>query len=134
MRKGQPAPPTVLIVDEDLGFLFWLEDLFHQAGYRAVPALNCRQALALTRKLQLHVDVVAVYEGLPGVSEMIGTLNGAHRPLKIVAIRNPGTVGSADFPAHASLDRPSGWEPISRPDWLKKILSVLQQAESKAAG
>jgi DNA-binding response OmpR family regulator len=121
-----------LIVDEDLGFVGWLGELFSEAGYRALPALNCRQAISLIKKFKLDVDVLAVNEGLPGISGMIGMLRRPHRPLKIVVIRNP----SADhhvFLAHATLERPSGWDPISRPFWLKKVLSVLKQAEARAA-
>jgi hypothetical protein len=121
-----------LIVDEDLGFVSWLGELFCEAGYRALPALNCRQAVSLIKKLDLDVDVLAVDEGLPGVCEMIGMLRRPRRLLKIVVIRNPA-VEEHDIPAHATLDRPSGWEPISRPVWLKKVLSVLKQAEAKAA-
>jgi hypothetical protein len=128
-----PALPSVLIVDEDLGFVGWLGELFSEAGYRALPALNCSQAVSLIEKFKLDVDVIAVNEGLAGVAGMIGLLRRDHRPLKIVVIRNPAGEGLAEIPAHATLDRPSGWEPISRPDWLKKVLSVLEQAEAKAA-
>jgi len=127
------TPPSVLIVDEDLGFLGWLGDLFSEAGYRALPALSCRQALALIRQYDLDVDVLAVDEGLPGVSGMIGLLQRARRPLKIVAIRSRTSDYVADIPAHATIERPSGWEPISRPLWLKKVLAVLKQAEARAA-
>lgn len=126
------ALPAVLIVDEDLGFLGWLGELFSEAGYRALPALNCREALSLIKRFKLDVDVVAVNEELPGVTGMIGVLKRAHRPLKIVAIRNQAEERPAGIPAHATIERPSGWEPISRSVWLKKILSVLKQAEAKA--
>lgn len=132
MRK-LPGPPSVLIVDEDLGFLGWLGELFSQAGYRALPALNCRQAVSLIKKFKVDIDVLAVDEGLPGVTGMIGTLRRTRRPLKIVAIRNPARDGDAAIRAHATLDRPTGWEPISRTDWLKKVTSVLKQAETRAA-
>ena len=125
-------PPSVLIVDEDLGFLGWLGDLFNEAGYRAVPALNCEQAVSLINRFKLDVDVVAVNDELPGVMGMIGMLKRAHRPLKIVAIRTAGADVSMAITAHATIERPSGWEPISRSDWLQKILNVLKQAEAKA--
>ena len=130
---SRPAPlPSVLIVDEDLGFLGWLGDLFSEAGYRALPALNCRQALSLIKRFKLDVDVVAVNDELPGVTGMIGMLKRAHRPLKIVAIRNHAGERPGAIPVHATIERPSGWEPISRSVWLQKILSVLKQAEAKA--
>ena len=124
----------MLIVDGDLGFAGWLGELFSAAGYRALPALNCRQAASMIKKFSLDVDVIAIDAGLPGASGIIESLQRAHHPLKIVAIRNPGEELPADIPRHATLDRPSGWEPISRPGWMKKILRVLKQAEAKAAG
>jgi len=124
--------PSVLIVDEDLGFLGWLGDLFNEIGYRALPALDCEQAVSLINRFKLDVDVVAVNDELPGVMGMLGMLKRAHRPLKIVAIRTANADVSMLIPAHATIERPSGWEPISRSDWLQKILSVLKQAEAKA--
>lgn len=132
MRK-QPGPPSVLIVDEDLGFVGWLGELFSEAGYRALPALSCRQAISLIKRFKLDVDVLAVNEGLPGVSGMIGMLRRPQRALKIVAIRDHPGDETGFIPNHAILERPSGWEPISRPVWLKKVLTVLKQAEAKAA-
>jgi hypothetical protein len=105
--KKSPALPAVLIVDEDLGFLGWLGELLTEAGYRTLPALNCRQAVSLIKKFKLTVDVIAVNEGLPGVSGMLSTLQRTHPPLKIVAIRNPAANHSKGIPAHATLERPS---------------------------
>jgi hypothetical protein len=133
VRKHQ-APPAVLIVDEDLGFVGWLGELFSEAGYQALPALNCRAAVSLIKQFKLDVDVIAIDARLPGARGIIELLKHAHRPLKIVAILDPGGEWPADIPRHATLDRPSGWEPVSRPDWMKKILRVLKQAEAKAAG
>jgi hypothetical protein len=113
-----------LIVDADLGFVGWLGELFSEAGYRALPALNCRQAVSLIRKFKLDLDVLAVNEGLPGVLGMIEKLRRAHRSLRIVIIREPAVDG-VPIRAHATLDRPSAWEPISRKVWLKKVLCVL---------
>jgi len=128
------GPPSVLIVDEDLGFVGWLGELFSQAGYRALPALSCRQAISLIKRFKLDVDVLAVNQDLPGVPGMIGMLRRPQRPLKIVVIRDHRGDGIVSIPAHATLERPSAWEPISRPVWLKKVQGALKQAEAKAAG
>jgi hypothetical protein len=120
-----------LIVDEDLGFVGWLGELCSEVGYLALPALNCRQAMSLVKKFRLDVNVLVVNEGLPGVPEMIESLQRGHTPIKIVVIRNPNADGQA-MHGHASLDRPSAWEPISRPEWLKKVRGLLKQAAAKA--
>jgi hypothetical protein len=127
-----PGPPAVLIVDEDLGFVGWLGEIFSQAGYRALPALSCHQAVSLIKRLNIDIDVIAVSERLRGLSAMIGTLTLPHRPLKIVLIRDRPMRAPEPIFAHASLERPSGWEPISRSDWIQKILHVLKQVEAKA--
>lgn len=128
-----PGPPTVLIVDEDVGFISWLGEIFSEAGYRALPALSCHQAVSLIKKLKLDVDVIAVNQRLRGISWAIGTLSSAKRPLKIVLIRNPAVDAIEVIPSHAILERPSGWDPISRADWLRKIRRVLKQVEARAA-
>ena len=46
--------PTVLIVDKDLGFLWWLGEIFSEAGYDVAPALDCKQAFSLTTELNLN--------------------------------------------------------------------------------
>ena len=54
-----PRKPTALIVDDDLGLIFWFGELFAKAGWNIVPALNCRQAVALTVMWDSHIDVIA---------------------------------------------------------------------------
>ena len=70
--------PTVLIVDEDLGFIFWLRDIVTEAGCLCIPALNSLQAISFVRELKVEIDLLIVKPSLAGVSEMIQTLNNAH--------------------------------------------------------
>ena len=132
--RGSPDASSVLIVDKDLGFLSWLGDLFMEAGYRALPALTCTHAISLVKKFKLDIDVLVVDEELPGISGLIGVLRSPQRPLKIVVIRDSGATATKDIPSHATLDRPLAWEPISRADWLNRVLTVLKRAEKKAVG
>jgi hypothetical protein len=39
--KDSPPQQTVLIVDPDLGLLFWLGEISTKAGCRTIPALDC---------------------------------------------------------------------------------------------
>jgi hypothetical protein len=65
--------PTALIVDDDLGFVWWLGERFHEAGYQPAPALNPRQAGFLVKELNLKITVVVVNPGLPGARKLIKT-------------------------------------------------------------
>lgn len=111
----------VLILDTDLGFVFWLGEIFSEAGCRTVPTLNSKQALSIIRELKLQVDVVVVDPGLAGVFELIQTLSNS-RPLKIVAIRGDDDAGCD---ANATLERPSASSRISREQWLGRVQGLL---------
>jgi DNA-binding response OmpR family regulator len=126
--------PTVLIVDDDLGFVCWLGERFHEAGYRSLPALNARQAGSLAKELNIKINVLVVNPGLRGVRRLIKTLNHADSPpVKVILIRDPASSTAIVIRAHAILERPSGWEVVSRHEWLRKLRRILKEVEDTAA-
>jgi two-component SAPR family response regulator len=124
----RPAP-TVWIVDNDLGFVCWLGELITEAGYLALPALRCREAALLMKKLGLPADVLFVNPHLKGVPRLLQTVRRANRQVKIVAIQSPSIVPPVAVNADATLQRPS--EPISRLDWLRKVNTLLKNMEAR---
>jgi DNA-binding NtrC family response regulator len=128
-----PAATTVWIVDDDLGFVWWLGEIFTEAGCRTLPALSCEQALALIKSLDVGIDLLVVNPQLPGITKMLKILSRAHPNLKIVAIGNASAALPAAFRPQASLERPSASESISRPEWLKKVRKLLKEVASAAA-
>lgn len=127
-----PAPTTVWIVDDDLGFVWWLGEVFTEAGCRALPALSCEQAFSLLKTLNVGVDLLVVNPRLPGVGGMLQVLSRMNRNLKIVTIgKAPRGVTAAIHP-QATLERPSGSDSISRSDWLKKVRKVLKEVAAAA--
>lgn len=123
-----PGSPTALIVDDDVGFILWLGEMFTASGYQAYPALQCREALTLTRKLALRVDVLVVNPDLPGATRAMRSLTSAQPALRVVLIRDPAKSGPLPHSIHPALERPSAWEPISRPQWIMKIRKALMSA------
>jgi hypothetical protein len=122
---------TLLVVDNDVGFVWWLGEIFTEAGYRAVPALNCSQALSVVKKFHLKIDLLVVNPALTGVLRLVTSLEVLGRDLKIILIRE-GPIGLKypGFRYDATLTRPSGWEPVSRTDWLRKLRTLLKQLET----
>lgn len=122
---------SLLIVDSDVGFLWWLGELFAEAGYHAVPALNCSQGLAAVKKFHIPIDLLVVNPALTGVGRLVTSLEHPGRDLRIVLIRE-GPIGLKypGFRYDATLTRPSGWEPISRTDWLRKLRTLMKQLET----
>ena len=88
----------VLIVDDELGFLWWLGETFVKAGYQVVPALSCREALSLLKTLDLGADLVLVDPKLSGASRMLRLLKQANPQLMIIFIR------------YGHRRPPQGWE------------------------
>jgi hypothetical protein len=122
--------PTALIVDDDLGFLLWLGEMLTESGYQAVPALQCRQALTLVKKLALPIDLLVLNPELRGAKRTIDVLAAEHPRLRVVLIRDPSTPCPGLDSNHATLERPSAWEPISRPQWVTKIRKVLLRSSA----
>lgn len=123
--------PTLLIVDGDVGFLWWLGDIFTEEGYHVIPALNCSQALAAVDEFHIQVDLLVVNPALHGVARLVTALDIPGRELRTVLIRE-GLIGFKypGFRYDASLTRPSSWEPISKTDWLRKLRTLRKQLET----
>ena len=117
--------PVVLVVDDDLGLVCWLGQIFSEVDCRVVPALNCRQAVSLTAKLNVRVDVIVVNPELERVPEMIQKLS-FRRTVKVVALRNHDGRDGAAIGADSRLERPSAEQPLLHEEWLERARGVLR--------
>jgi hypothetical protein len=133
---GHSCSALALIVDHDLGFVMWLGEIFTELGWQAVPALHCRQALALIQRIDLPIAILVISPELRGAERMIKALVAANPALRLVLIRNAaaphsGALGSgpqansSGIQARFTLERPSPGEAISRPAWAARIRKVL---------
>ena len=127
MRAGPGPAPTALIVDDDVAFVLWLGELFSESGYQAFPALQFSEALTLAKTLTAPVDVLVANPKLSGAARAIDTLKIAQPALRVLLIRDPADDGSTAPSDHATLARPSAWEPISKEHWMMKIRNVLMR-------
>jgi DNA-binding NtrC family response regulator len=84
-------PPTVLIVDQDLGFVWWLGEILHSGGCTVVPALNCQQALTLVKESRLNLDLILVDPTLTGVPSMLETIRAAQDGIKVLDLASVAT-------------------------------------------
>jgi two-component SAPR family response regulator len=75
-----------LIVDENLGFVWWLGEILSKAGCTVVPALSCSEALSLSKQLSLKIDLIFVNTALSGSSAMVESLNRPHQPIRIIEV------------------------------------------------
>jgi hypothetical protein len=113
-----------LIVDDDVGLIFWFGEIFAKAGWNIVPALNCRQAVSLAVMWDSHIDLIVVNPALKSIPELVDTLSRVHRP-KIVIIRDPDV--EPDIPADATIDRPDVSTSLSRAEWAERVRKLLKE-------
>ena len=119
---------TILIVEEDLGFVFWLGQLLTDAGYKAVPAMSCQQAFFHIRHFNVEVDAVFANRALSGISNLLKTLARANTRLRIILIDNPDIdpLGMM-IPASVILKKPAEGDEMSPKEWLEKVKTALTE-------
>ena len=127
-----PAATTVWIVDDDLGFVWWLGELLSEAGCRALPALSCDQALSLMKEVKVGIDLLVVNPQLPEVAGMLRIFRCANANLKVVAIGKASRAVTAAIRPLTYLERPSGFDPVSRPEWRQKVQKLLKEMTAPA--
>ena len=118
--------PTVLILDRDLGFLFWLGGIFSEAGCQVVPALDCAQAVSTVRELDLTFDLVVLNPAFEQVQQALNVLSAQGAKPKIVVISDEKVDAIGPNPVDASLNRPRGSQDISHQEWLQRVQHVLR--------
>jgi hypothetical protein len=127
-----PATRTVLIVDNDLGFVCWLGDLFNEIGSRPLPALSCEHAAALMKRLGIEPDLIVFNPRLPGVDGMLQNLIRQDPHIELVSIGPPSEALAVPIHASATVERPSAGEPISRVEWLEKVRRLLKGSDANS--
>jgi hypothetical protein len=127
----------VLIIDRDLGFLMWLGELFAELGCQAVPALRCRDALALARRLELPITTLVINPELRGARRLVKILLATNSDVLVVSIVDSADHRSSPLPSpdgfqsRFTFERPAPWEPISRWEWLARVRKTLSMAAGR---
>ena len=111
---------TVLVVDNDLGFMAYLCMTLTKYGYTAVPTSNAARAMLLLKELDVpHVDVLVVNFDVPGSLELAKALGS-----KVIAIERP----SEGVTIAATLQRPLRVSKKIEREWLRIFANLLGEA------
>ncbi len=114
--------PTVLLVDTDLGFTFWLGRALDNAGFEALPAKSIWDGMALIDEYQLSVDVLVLNPELPGADRLVTFLRHS-RDVKVIATNS--NVASGFPEVDAVLPRPRDFDDERKAEWLRLIQTLL---------
>ena len=77
---------TVLIVEDDLGFVFWLGATLAEGGHFSLPAKNVTEAISLVRRLNLAINLLIVNPSVPGVATLKNELRRPGSIPKVLAV------------------------------------------------
>src|SRR5689334_14341405 len=89
---------TVLIVDDDLGFVFWVGQALDRVGYNALPAKGIAEAKALTESFRVRVDLLMIGAALPDAAALSAELLNSHTGMKVLGLIETGEQPPESFP------------------------------------
>ena len=114
----------ILIVDTNLGFLYWLGEALAEANYQPWPACNIADAGAMLRSRRLpRLDLLIVNPSVEGASRFIHRLRRRRPELKVLAV---GPLNDKQVRGiNAWRARPNGDELSARQQWLRHIERVI---------
>ena len=129
-RVAPNVRPVVLLVDSDLGLLFWLGRKLDEAGYAAFPARNAADGLSLVAQLNLPVSLAILDAALEGGAHLVEQLRVDPRRPKVILLVEIEDAQS-EIPHDAQCLRPDGLQAGLEAEWLRLIEKLL--AERAAA-
>jgi len=106
---------TILIVDQDLGFVFWVGQALDRAGYNAIPAKSVVDGIQLVSEGDLFVELLVLSLGLTGAGIFLKLLRRKYERLKVlIVLENEGDDAPADLVGDAVLAKPSTIDDVAR--------------------
>jgi DNA-binding NtrC family response regulator len=117
-------PKTVLIVDDDLGFVLWLGQALAVNGFSALPAVRIRDAALLLKRIESRVDVLTINLALTGAGGFITALRRSHPNVRVISILNDDQKARHVRRVNAARARPSAFDALAQSDWAEFIGAV----------
>ena len=115
---------AILLVDSDLGFLLWLGQALHEAGFQAYPAESLSDAVALVGQFHLTLGVLILNCSSHGAESFLATLRGSQKYFKTICLD-----GDKHPPCMRGVDRvcrkPVEINEESKALWVQAVRALL---------
>jgi len=129
ISKEKTISPTILLVDTDLGFMFWLGQALGDDGYEALPAKSVGDAISLIDQLKIRIDLLIVNASLQRHASLVDRLHRTQEHLKVIAVSaDRETPMPKGF--DASKSKPLRIDRAAKLEWLDLVRSVLGGADA----
>ena len=120
MPKLPTSRPTVLILDRELGFAFWLGQTLDLSGYNAFPARSCEDAAELLKHLKTSIDLLVLGSASANAVVFADSLRRSQGKLKVLAAVGDGEELGSIFSPDAVQTKTA-----SSKEWLRTIDRLL---------
>ena|SRR5689334_1189603 len=127
-------PGTILVVDDDPGYIAQLDGLLSRAGHRVIGCITAAEAIKELTDLRDAIDLAVIDFITHGISsgfELIGLIQRKLPTVKIIATLPPIGAELADLAwqngAGAIMRRPPPGEPLPETAWLEIIEKKLAE-------
>jgi CheY-like chemotaxis protein len=130
---------TVLVVDDDPGFLNAAEQMLLAAGYRVLQAANGKQAFDLLEKKHGEIDLTIVDLALPDINgfELIGAISRRTNQIRVIAtssvFKDPYLEMAGTLGAHASIRKSPEGKPVPESKWIATVHQLIGSAGGESA-
>lgn len=115
---------AVLVVDSDVGFVFWLGQGLSQAGYAVIPAESVRRAKALLHQAKIAVDLLVVNTAVRDAAGLVESLRRLNLNLKVVVLIDNQSEQDQIANADVRCPKPLGTDESTRQDLMAQIEEV----------
>jgi ActR/RegA family two-component response regulator len=122
---------TILILDDDLGFVLWLGQTLASPEFRPFPALSVAEAKKLIRQLSAGVDILIVNPELKGAVGFARDLRKQQRQLRLIASLGYSPDASeapADF--DAARNKPDERDEAEQAAWQHLVRRIFSRPAS----
>jgi DNA-binding NtrC family response regulator len=126
LRANTDIVKTVLLVDDNLGFAFWLGQALDRAGYETWPARSVPAAESLLEEVPLAVDLLVINASLPRAPAFATHLGRTRTDFKVIAVYEEATDPMTSFPqASAVHQKPQTIDVAAKLEWVQLVRVVL---------
>jgi DNA-binding response OmpR family regulator len=117
---------TILIVDDDLGFVFWLGQALDRAGFETWPARSVAAAESLLLEIKLLVDLLVIPCSLPSAPVLVSHLGSTGTDFRVIAVCDELCEQVEQFPRLSAVhQRPQTMDTTAQLEWVQLVKGVL---------
>ena len=123
---------NILIVDPDLGFVFWLGQLLDSSGsHQVLPAKSVTDAKVLIARLSVEVDLLVIGQTLEDSEHLVDNLRRSRNELPVIYLFGDSEELPTCTGANACFRKPSRFDSVSEAIWLEMVRDIFKREVPK---